>query len=53
MQEKAALSETRLAEVGEIKDQAGYTFFLSRRKREEMHEAGVGFAIKAGLVGKL
>ena len=31
----------------------GYTFFWSEHKRKEMHEAGVGFAIKTGLVGKL
>ena len=37
-----ALSETRLAEVGEIKEVgAGYTFFWSRRKSEERREAGV------------
>ena len=32
---------------------AGYTFFWSEQKRKEMHEAGVGFAIKKGLIGKL
>ena len=50
----AALSETRLADVGEIKEVgAGYTFFWSGRKSEERREAGVGFAIKTELVGKL
>ena len=52
--EIAALSETRFAETGEIKDVgAGYTFFWSGRKSEERLEAGVGFAIKSDLVGKL
>ena len=52
--EIAALSETRLAAVGEIKEVgAGYTHFLSGRKSEERREAGVGFAIKTDLVGKL
>ena len=42
----AALSKTRLADVGEIKEVgAGYTFFWSGRKREKRREAGVGFAI--------
>ena len=50
---RAALSETRLAEVGVIKEVgAGYTFFWSGQKRE-MHESGVGFAIITGLGGKL
>ena len=50
----AALSETRFPDVGEIKEVgAGYTFFLSGRKSEERREAGVGFAIKTELVGKL
>ena len=49
--ERAALSETRFAEVGEIKEvSASYTFFWIGRKREERHEAGVGFAIKSDLV---
>ena len=50
----AALSETRFADAGEIKEVgAGYTFFWSGRKSEERREAGVGFAIKTELVGKL
>ena len=50
----AALSETRFADVGEIKEVgAGYTFYWSGRKSEERREAGVGFAIKTELVGKL
>ena len=32
---------------------AGYTLFWSGRKSEERREAGVGFAIKTNLVGKL
>ena len=45
--EIAALSETRFAEIGEIKEVGtGYTFFWSGRKGEERREAGVGFAIK-------
>ena len=52
--ENAALSETRLAEEGPLKEVgAGYTFFWSGRKKEERREAGVGFAIKSHLVGKL
>ena len=44
--EIAALSETRLAEEGHLKEVgAGYTFFWSGRKKEERREAGVGFAI--------
>ena len=50
----AALSETRYADVWEIKEVgAVYTFFWSKRKSEEKREAGVGFAIKTELVGKL
>ena len=52
--EIAALSETRFAEIGEIKEVgAGCTFFWGGRKTEERREAGVGFAIKSDLVGKL
>ena len=51
--EIAALSETRLAEEGILKEVgAGYTFFWSGRKKEERREAGVGFAIKSPLVNK-
>ena len=50
----AALSETRLAEVGAIKIVgASYTFFCSGRKRKQRCEVGVGFVIKSDLVGKL
>ena len=52
--EIAALSETRLAEEGLLKEiGAGYTFFWSGRKKEELREAGVGFAITSHLVSKL
>ena len=52
--EIAALSETRFAEIGEIKEVgAGYTFFWSGRKTDKRREAGVSFAIKSDLVGKL
>ena len=50
----AALSETRFADVGEIKGVgAGYIFFLSERNIEERREAGICFAIITELVGKL
>ena len=51
--EIAALSETRLAEEGLLKEGVGYTFFWSGRKKEERREAGAGFAIKSHLVSKL
>lgn len=50
----AALSETRLAGEGELCERgAGYTFFWNGRGPEERREAGVGFAVKTTLVGKL
>ena len=50
----AALSETRLAGKGELYERgSGYTFFWSGRGSEERREAGVGFAVKTALVGKL
>ena len=50
--EIAAVIET--AVVGEIKEVgAGYTFLWSGRKSEKRRQAGVGFAIKTDLVGKL
>ena len=52
--ELAALSKTRFIEIGEIKYVgACYTFFWSECKNDERREAGVGFAIKSDLVGKL
>ena len=50
----AALNGTLFAEIGEIKEVCtGYTFFRSGRKSEERREAGVCFAIKSDLIGKL
>ena len=50
----AALSKTRLAEEGQLKERgAGYTFFWSGRASNERREAGVGFAVKNELVSKL
>ena len=50
----AALSETRLAEEGQLKEAgAGYTFFWSGRAIEDRREAGVGFAVRNELVTKL
>ena len=50
----AALSETRLAEEGQLREPgAGYTFFWSGRAKEDRREAGVGFAVKNALVNKL
>ena len=52
--EIAALSETRLAEEGQLTETgAGYTFFWSGRSANERRESGVGFAVKNGLVSKL
>ena len=46
--------QTRLTEVGEMKDvDADFAFFWRGRKNEKKREAGVGFAIKTVLVGKL
>ncbi|XP_072178194.1 craniofacial development protein 2-like [Diadema setosum] len=50
----AALSETRLADTGEITEAgAGYTFFWSGKALNERREAGVGFAIRTTLVKNL
>lgn len=50
----AAFSETRLAGKGELCEKGtGYTLFLSGREPEEKREAGVGFAVRTTLVGKL
>ena len=48
----AALSETRLSDVGEAAE-ANYTFFWSGKATGLKREAGVGFAIKNTLVPKL
>ena len=50
----AALSETRLADKGQLTETGGgYTFFWCGRSSEERREAGVGFAIKTAHVLKL
>ena len=50
----AALSETRLADTGEITEQGqGYTFFWSGKAADERREAGVGFAIRSSLIRSL
>ena len=50
----AALSETRIANEGLLTEDGGsYCFFWSGRTSEERREAGVGFAIRSHLVGKL
>ncbi|XP_071508585.1 uncharacterized protein [Diadema antillarum] len=50
----AALSETRLAERGQLTEiGGGYTFFWSGRSSKERREAGVGFAVKSIHVQKL
>ena len=52
--EIATLSEIRLAENGFLKEiGAGYTFFWSGRKKIELREVGVGFAIKSHLYSKI
>ena len=54
IREIATLGKTPIAEEGLLKEVgAGYTFFWSGPKKEERHEAGVGFAIKSHLVNKL
>jgi hypothetical protein len=50
----AALSETRLADKGQLTEHGGgYTFFWSGRSNTERREAGVGFAVKTQLAKKL
>nr|VZI32969.1 unnamed protein product [Spirometra erinaceieuropaei] len=50
----AALSETRFSEQGQLeKVGAGYTFFWSGRPRAERRDAGVTFAIRNDIVGRL
>ena len=48
----AALSETRLADVGEAAE-ANYTFFWSGRAPHLKREAGIGFANNTSLAPKL
>nr|VZI34299.1 unnamed protein product [Spirometra erinaceieuropaei] len=50
----AALSETRFSEQGQLEEVgAGYTFFWSGRPRAERRDAGVAFAIRNDIVGRL
>nr|VZI13313.1 unnamed protein product [Spirometra erinaceieuropaei] len=50
----AALSETRFSEQGQLEEVgAGYTFFWSGRPRTERRDAGVAFAIRTDIVGRL
>ncbi|BHF73456.1 hypothetical protein SprV_0401653700 [Sparganum proliferum] len=50
----AALSETRFSEQGQLEEVgAGYTFFWSGRPRTERRDAGVTFAIRNDIVGRL
>nr|XP_014353239.1 PREDICTED: LOW QUALITY PROTEIN: uncharacterized protein LOC106706591 [Latimeria chalumnae] len=50
----AALSETHLAKVGQLKETgAGFTFFWSGQPKEEHREASVGIAIKSSITDKL
>nr|VZI47500.1 unnamed protein product [Spirometra erinaceieuropaei] len=50
----AALSETRFLEQGQLEEVgAGYTFFWSGRPRAERQDAGVAFAIRNDIVGRL
>ncbi|BHF61992.1 hypothetical protein SprV_0100497300 [Sparganum proliferum] len=50
----AALSETRFSEQGQLEEVgAGYTFFWSGRPRSERRDAGVAFAIRKDIVGRL
>ncbi|VDL90713.1 unnamed protein product [Schistocephalus solidus] len=50
----AALSETRFSEQGQLEEVgAGYTFFWSGRPKAERHDAGVAFAIRSDIVGRL
>ncbi|VDL92909.1 unnamed protein product [Schistocephalus solidus] len=50
----AALSETRLSEHGQLEEvNVGYTFFWSGRPKAERRDAGVAFAIRNDIVGRL
>nr|VZI35622.1 unnamed protein product [Spirometra erinaceieuropaei] len=50
----AALRETRFSEQGQLEEVgAGYTFFWSGRPRTERRDAGVAFAIRNDIVGRL
>ncbi|BHF81341.1 hypothetical protein SprV_0702447100 [Sparganum proliferum] len=50
----ATLSGTRFSEQGQLEEVgAGYTFFWSGRPRAERRDAGVAFAIRNDIVGRL
>ncbi|VDL98478.1 unnamed protein product [Schistocephalus solidus] len=50
----AALSETRFSEQDQLEEVgAGYTFFWSGRTKAERRDAGVAFAIRNAIVGRL
>nr|VZI09921.1 unnamed protein product [Spirometra erinaceieuropaei] len=50
----AALSETRFSEQGQLEEVgADYTFFWSGRPKAERRDAGVDFAIRNNIVGRL
>nr|VZI29711.1 unnamed protein product [Spirometra erinaceieuropaei] len=50
----AALSETRFSEKGQLEEVgAGYTLFWSGRPKAERRDAGVAFAIRNDIVGRL
>nr|VZI50929.1 unnamed protein product [Spirometra erinaceieuropaei] len=50
----AALSETRFSEQGQLEEVGvGYTFFWSGRPKAERRDAGVAFAIRNDIVGRL
>ena len=50
----AAISETRLADKGQLTEHGGgYTFFWSGHSSKERRKAGVGFAIKSHLTRRL
>ncbi|BHF68273.1 hypothetical protein SprV_0301130600 [Sparganum proliferum] len=51
---QGGLSETRFLEQGQLEEVgAGYTFFWSGRPRTERRDAGVAFAIRNDIVGRL
>ncbi|BHF58381.1 hypothetical protein SprV_0100133300 [Sparganum proliferum] len=50
----AALSETRFSEQGQLEEvSVGYTFFCNGRPRAERRDAGVAFAIRNDIMGRL
>nr|VZI30995.1 unnamed protein product [Spirometra erinaceieuropaei] len=50
----AALSKTRFSEQGQLEEAgAGYTFFWNGRPRAEQRDAGIAFAIRNDIVGRL